>query len=104
VLAVVQHHRRLPAGEEAAELVDGVHAVPGQRRVDESDGVADRLLTPPAEADPLVGPNDGDNVFTCWRAPIRRLADLPRFVVNRGGEYCFAPSLTGLRWLAHLDS
>jgi len=42
-------------------------------------------------------------VFTIPRRPIRRrLTDLPRFVVNRGGEYCFAPSLTGLRWLADL--
>jgi len=62
-----------------------------------------RAFSAPAEKDPLVGPNDGDGVFTIPRRPIRRrLTDLPRFVVNRGGEYCFAPSLTGLRWLADL--
>ena len=64
-----------------------------------------RAFGAPTETDPLVGPNDGDGVFTIPRRPIRRrLTDLPRFVVNRGGEYCFAPSLTGLRWLADLDS
>jgi hypothetical protein len=25
-------------------------------------------------------------------------------VVTRGGEYCFAPSLSALRWLAELDT
>ena len=58
----------------------------------------------PAEKDPLVGPNDGAGAFTIPARPIRRrLTDLPRFVSTRGGEYCFAPSLTGLRWLAELD-
>ena len=62
-----------------------------------------RAFSAPAEKDPLVGPNDGDGAFTIPRRPIRRrLTDLPRFVVNLGGEYCFAPSLTGLRWLAGL--
>ncbi len=62
-----------------------------------------RAFSAPAEKDPLVGPNDGGGAFTIPRRPIRRrLTDLPRFVVNRGGEYCFAPSLTGLRWLAGL--
>ena len=29
---------------------------------------------------------------------------LPAFVVNRGGEYCFMPGLSALRWLAELDT
>ena len=29
---------------------------------------------------------------------------LPPFVVTRGGEYCFAPGLRALRWLAELDT
>jgi hypothetical protein len=29
---------------------------------------------------------------------------LPAFVVNRGGEYCFMPSLSALRWIAELDT
>ena len=37
------------------------------------------------------------------RRPIaRRLRGLPRFVVTRGGEYCFMPGLRALRWLAEL--
>ena len=43
-----------------------------------------------------MGPNDGSGSFTIPQRPIRRrLPDLPPFVVTRGGEYCFAPSLTG---------
>ncbi len=43
--------------------------------------------------------------FTIPQRPIRRrLQDLPPFVVTRGGEYCFAPSLSALRWLAELDT
>ena len=39
--------------------------------------------------------------FTIPQRPIRRrLHDLPPFVVTRGGEYCFAPGLRALRWLA----
>jgi deferrochelatase/peroxidase EfeB len=59
----------------------------------------------PTEKDPLVGPNDGTSPFTVPRQPIRRrLQNLPAFVVNRGGEYCFMPSLSALRWLADLDT
>jgi hypothetical protein len=32
----------------------------------------------------------------------RRLQGLPRFVITRGGEYCFMPGLRALRWLADL--
>ena len=59
----------------------------------------------PDEKDPLVGPNDGGDQFTIPRRPIRRrLTDVPAFVVNRGGEYCFIPSLSALRWLTELDT
>jgi Dyp-type peroxidase family len=59
----------------------------------------------PAEKDPLIGPNDGSGQFTIPQQPIRRkLQGLPPFVVNRGGEYCFMPSLPALRWLAELDT
>ena len=41
--------------------------------------------------------------FSIPRRPIRRrLQGLPRFVVTRGGEYCFMPGLRALRWLAEL--
>jgi hypothetical protein len=53
------------------------------------------------EKDPLVGSNDGSGQFTIPQRPIRRrLTDLPAFVVNRGGEYCFIPGLRALRWLS----
>ena len=58
----------------------------------------------PGEKDPIVGPNDGTGVFTIPRQPVRRrIAGLPRFVINRGGEYCFMPGLRALAWLAELD-
>lgn len=53
--------------------------------------------------DPVVGSADGEAGFTIPRRPVRRrLAPLPRFVVTRGGEYCFLPSLSALRWLGDL--
>ncbi len=56
------------------------------------------------ERDPISGSSDGSGIFPIPRRPIRRvLAALPRFVVVRGGEYCFLPSLGALRWLGNLD-
>ncbi|GGT26973.1 Dyp-type peroxidase [Nonomuraea spiralis] len=53
--------------------------------------------------DPVVGAADGSGDFTIPRRPVRRrLAGLPRFVVTRGGEYCFMPGLTALRRLGEL--
>jgi Dyp-type peroxidase family len=67
-----------------------------------NDGI---FIGAPADKDPLVGPNDGTGSFTIPQRPIRRrLQGLPPFVVTRGGEYCFAPGLRGLRWLAELDT
>jgi hypothetical protein len=55
--------------------------------------------------DPLVGPNDGTGGLVIPQRPIRRrLIELPQFVVNRGGEYCFMPGVRALRWLADLDT
>lgn len=52
--------------------------------------------------DPVFG-RTGD--FTIPRRPIRRrLQGLPQFVVTRGGEYCFIPSLSALRWLSKLNT
>ncbi len=52
----------------------------------------------------MAGPNDGTGVFTIPEQPIRRrVQDLPGFVVTRGGEYCFLPSLSALRWLSELE-
>jgi Dyp-type peroxidase family len=67
-----------------------------------NDGI---FIGAPAEKDPLVGANDGTGALTIPRRPIRRrLQELPPFVVTRGGEYCFAPGLRALRWLAELDT
>ncbi|MFD7624101.1 Dyp-type peroxidase [Streptomyces sp. NPDC059802] len=53
--------------------------------------------------DPVVGAADGQTRYTIPRRPVRRrLAPLPRFVVTRGGEYCFLPSLSALRRLGDL--
>ncbi len=67
-----------------------------------NDGI---FIGAPAETDPLVGRHDGPGSMTIPQRPIRRrLADLPPFVVTRGGEYCFAPGLRALRWLAELET
>jgi Dyp-type peroxidase family len=67
-----------------------------------NDGI---FIGAPAEKDPLVGANDGSSGFTIPQRPIRRkLQNLPPFVVTRGGEYCFAPGLKAMRWLAEQDT
>jgi Dyp-type peroxidase family len=55
--------------------------------------------------DPIVGSSDAaDAVFSIPRRPIaKRLQGLQRFVITRGGEYCFMPGLSALRWLAELE-
>ena len=67
-----------------------------------NDGI---FIGAPLETDPLVGPHGDSSSYTIPQRPIRRrLQDLPPFVVTRGGEYCFAPSLRALQWLAELDT
>ncbi|MGB3438728.1 MAG: Dyp-type peroxidase [Actinophytocola sp.] len=67
-----------------------------------NDGI---FIGAPAEKDPLVGASDGSGTFTIPHRPIRRrLQQLPPFVITRGGEYCFAPGLRALRWLAELET
>jgi len=54
------------------------------------------------DKDPIAGSNEIN--FTLPRKPVRkRLQGIPRFVVTRGGEYCFMPGLRALRWLAELE-
>lgn len=56
-----------------------------------------------AVKDPISGSADGSGSFDIPKRPVRRrLEGLPRFVVTRGGEYCFLPSLSALRWIADL--
>jgi deferrochelatase/peroxidase EfeB len=55
--------------------------------------------------DPISGATDGDCTFDVPRRPVKlRLNGLSRFVVTRGGEYCFMPGLRALRWLADLET
>jgi Dyp-type peroxidase family len=55
--------------------------------------------------DPLAGAGDGTGTFDIPKRPLRlRLQGLPRFVVTRGGEYCFLPGLRALRWLGELKT
>jgi Dyp-type peroxidase family len=66
-----------------------------------NDGV---FIGASADKDPVAGANDGTGVFTLPRRPVRRrMQGVPRFVITRGGEYCFIPGLRALRWLAGLD-
>ncbi|MEU8269946.1 Dyp-type peroxidase [Sphaerisporangium sp. NPDC049002] len=56
------------------------------------------------ETDPVIGSSHGARDFTIPRRPVRRrLHALPQFVVTRGGEYCFMPGLSALRWLGDLQ-
>jgi Dyp-type peroxidase family len=57
------------------------------------------------DKDPIVGAMQPGESFTVPRRPVRkRLQSLPRFVVTRGGEYCFMPGIRALRWLAGLEA
>ncbi len=57
------------------------------------------------EKDPLSGHGEGDRTFDVPKRPIRqRLSGIPQFVVTRGGEYGFLPSLSALRWLSELTT
>jgi Dyp-type peroxidase family len=57
------------------------------------------------EKDPVAGASDGTSTFDIPKRPLRmRLQGLPRFVITRGGEYCFLPGLRSLRWLAELKT
>jgi hypothetical protein len=57
------------------------------------------------DKDLIGGANDGAGKFIVPRKPVRKvLYNLPRFVVTRGGEYCFMPGIRALRWLADLDT
>lgn len=72
----------------------------------QSEWINDGLfIGSPGEKDPVSGANEGTGVFIQPRRPVRRrLQGLPRFVITRGGEYCFMPSLSALRWLGDLKS
>jgi Dyp-type peroxidase family len=53
-----------------------------------------------ATKDPVAGSNSGADAYRFPKRPVAmRLKGLSRFVVTRGGEYCYLPGLRALRWL-----
>jgi Dyp-type peroxidase family len=55
--------------------------------------------------DPISGATDDSGTFDFPKRPLRRrLQGLPRFVITRGGEYCFIPGLRALEWLGNLTN
>lgn len=57
------------------------------------------------DKDPVVASIGDGREFSIPRKPLRkRLQGIPNFVVTRGGEYGFMPSLSALRWLADLQT
>ncbi|HKR11265.1 MAG TPA: Dyp-type peroxidase [Pyrinomonadaceae bacterium] len=57
------------------------------------------------DKDPITGSNESGGAFSVLRKPLRkRFQGIPNFVITRGGEYCFMPSLSALRWLADLQT
>jgi Dyp-type peroxidase family len=57
------------------------------------------------DKDPIMGSSDNNGTFTIPRKPVRRkLHGIPNFVITRGGEYCFMPGLSALRWLSNLQT
>lgn len=58
-----------------------------------------------AVKDPIAGANGGGDAYSFPRRPLpARLKGLSRFVVTKGGEYCFLPGLRALGWLGELGS
>ena len=58
-----------------------------------------------ATKDPIAGANSEADTYSFPRRPLAmRIKGLPRFVVTRGGEYCFLPGLRALQWLGELAS
>jgi Dyp-type peroxidase family len=56
-----------------------------------------------SEKDVTTPALDGTGTISIPKRPIRKqLKNVPRFVVTRGGEYGFLPSITALRWLGSL--
>jgi deferrochelatase/peroxidase EfeB len=56
-----------------------------------------------ATKDPVAGADSGADTYSFPKRPLaRRLKGLSRFVVTRGGEYCFLPGLRALQWLGKL--
>ena len=65
-----------------------------------NDGNSQNLGT---EKDPLIGVQDKDGLFTVPADPlVKRYRGLSTFNIMKGGEYCFIPSLSALKWISEL--
>jgi hypothetical protein len=54
--------------------------------------------------DPVAGAIADAEKYSFPKRPLaRRLTGLSRFVITRGGEYCFLTGLRALQWLGELD-
>lgn len=65
-----------------------------------NDGNSQNLGT---EKDPMIGVQDSEGLFTMPADPlVKRYRGLQTFNIVKGGEYCFIPSLSALRWISEL--
>ncbi|MGN5955702.1 Dyp-type peroxidase [Sphingobacterium lactis] len=55
------------------------------------------------EKDPLIGVQDKEGLFTMPADPlVKRYHGLSTFNIVKGGEYCFIPSISALKWICEL--
>ena len=123
VAGVVRIHRMIRRGTSyGPPLPDGVLEDDGQERglmfafvganlgrqfeFVQSEWMNDgRFFGGGATKDPIAGANSGADGYSFPRRPLAmRIKGLSRFVLTRGGEYCFLPGLRALRWLGELES
>ena len=65
-----------------------------------NDGNAQNLGT---EKDPMIGVQDEDALFSVPGEPlIKRYRGLQTYNIVKGGEYCFIPSISALKWISEL--
>ena len=65
-----------------------------------NDGNSQNLGT---EKDPMIGVQDEDALFSAPGEPlIKRYRGLQTYNIVKGGEYCFIPSISALKWISEL--
>ncbi|WP_286736613.1 MULTISPECIES: Dyp-type peroxidase [Sphingobacterium] len=65
-----------------------------------NDGNSQNLGT---EKDPMIGVQDKEGLFTMPADPlVKRYRGLQTFNLVKGGEYCFIPSISALKWISEL--
>lgn len=56
-----------------------------------------------SEKDPMIGVQDEDGLFSMPADPLlKRYKGLQTFNIMKGGEYCFIPSISALKWISEL--